>query len=316
MDPCESNPCPIGQQCVPDPKVCLSLLHKPCKQYECSKSCQKNYCFTTKLKLIYSVPVNATVNCSKLPQDPVCDTQNEEHTNGCFLLRHGRKFAYRGTCLNNCDHTSAICGANGKTYVSECAARADFVTVDYRGPCMTVGLIGDVKTEQCGVKVQCTPLPQEDCIGYTPPGACCPICGGVIRLLYSRKQIDRALYALHGHSLSSLTLKSILKALERQIQVAQCMLSGFLSIELDIIVLVQSTVADPSDLQLEACVREAEKLASLVVRQSPRVASELSLSALTAATIVHTTAQYSASVSMYRTEWYLIALLLMFRIFL
>lgn len=41
-------------------------------------------------------------------------------------------------------------------------------------------------------------------------------------------------------------------------------------------------------MQLEACVREAEKIASLVNMKSPRIASELSLSSLTLATIVHT----------------------------
>lgn len=44
----------------------------------------------------------------------------------------------------------------------------------------------------------------------------------------------------------------------------------------------------PSELQLEACLREAEKIASLVNTQSPRIASELSLSSLISATIVHT----------------------------
>lgn len=51
----------------------------------------------------------------------------------------------------------------------------------------------------------------------------------------------------------------------------------------------------PSELQLEACIREAEKIASLVNMQSPRIASELSLSSLTAASVVHT--QVSASTS-------------------
>lgn len=227
------------------------------------------------------------MNCSRLPQEPVCDTDNHQHPNSCYLVRRGKKLAYRGTCLSNCDHTSTICGANGKTYPSECAAIADFVTVDYVGLCNTVGLIADVKTIQCAA-VQCATLPTDDCIGYTPPGACCPICGGVIRFLYSRKQIDRALYALQGHSLNSLTLKSILSSLERQIQVAQCSLGGYLSVESDIVVVVRSTIKKPSALQLEACVREAEKLASLVRRQSPRVVSELSLSALTASTLVHT----------------------------
>lgn len=263
--------------------------------------------------MMCSVTVNSTVNCSRLSQDLVCDTDNHQHPNSCYLIRRGKKLAYRGPCLRNCDHTGVICGANGKTYPSECAAIADYVTVDYTGPCNTVGLIADVKTIQCA-NVQCATLPSDDCVGYTPPGACCPICGGVIRFLYSRKQIDRALYALQGHSLESLTLKSILSSLERQIQVAQCSLTGYLSVELDIVVIVRSTVQRPSELQLEACVREAEKLASLVRRQSPRVASELSLSALTASTLVHTIEHFNISVKLDSNFFIVILLLLFMRI--
>lgn len=123
--------------------------------------------------------------------------------------------------------------------------------------------------------------------GITPPGACCPVCAGAVRLLYSTQQINRALFTLQNRDTKPLTLRALLKALERQIQVAQCVLRGYLSVELDIIVLVQTTEPYPSALQLEACVREAEKIASLVNRQSPRVVSELSLSSLTAAKVVH-----------------------------
>lgn len=50
----------------------------------------------------------------------------------------------------------------------------------------------------------------------------------------------------------------------------------------------------PSAVQLEACLREAEKLSSLVNMQSPRIVSELSLSSLTAASIVHTEVTHSS----------------------
>lgn len=36
-DPCKNNPCPVGQKCVPDPTVCLTLMQKPCTQYQCGK---------------------------------------------------------------------------------------------------------------------------------------------------------------------------------------------------------------------------------------------------------------------------------------
>ncbi|GJQ88370.1 putative reversion-inducing cysteine-rich protein with Kazal, partial [Trypoxylus dichotomus] len=148
-------------------------------------------------------------------------------------------------------------------------------------------LITDKKKEQCpGIK--CRPLPDRNCLGFTPPGACCPICGGTLRLLFSRKQIDRALYALQKKDTYPLTLKAMLQALSRTIQVAQCALRGYLTIEMDIFVIVETTESNPSQLQLEACIREAEKIASLINTQSPRVASELSLSSLVLATPVHT----------------------------
>lgn len=78
-------------------------------------------------------------------------------------------------------------------------------------------------------------------LGITPPGACCPLCGGALRMLYSRKQIDRALYALPTPNTGPLYLRSTLLALERQIQLAQCRLRGYITIELDIFVLVQTT---------------------------------------------------------------------------
>lgn len=36
-DPCDPNPCSDDKQCIPARKVCLSLLHKPCPQFQCGK---------------------------------------------------------------------------------------------------------------------------------------------------------------------------------------------------------------------------------------------------------------------------------------
>lgn len=230
--------------------------------------------------------VNGTTNCHHLPGAPVCSINNTEYYNTCDLAHHNTRLAYQGPCLKHCRHEGTVCGFNGQTYVSECAALADMVLVDYMGPCIAVGLITDVKTKQCP-GVQCAPLPHQNCLGITPPGACCPICAGSLRLLYSRKQIDRAWYALQYKSTDFLTLKSLLKALERQIQVAQCALKGYLTIEMDIFVAVYTTEKYPSKIQLEACVREAEKIASLINMQSPRIVSELTLSSLTLANTIH-----------------------------
>ncbi|KAJ8956628.1 hypothetical protein NQ318_013982 [Aromia moschata] len=281
QNPCKPNSCPTGQKCVPKTQVCLSLMHKPCPQYEC---------------------INGSSICAQIPKDPVCDVDNHEYENSCFLAHHNAKLAYRGPCLNRCKFKGQVCGINGKTYISECAAFADMVAVDYEGPCIAVGLITQIKAQQCA-GVKCPQLQNPNCLGVTPPGACCPLCGGSVRILYSRKQIDRALYALQNQSTKPLNLRSILKALERQIQLAQCTLRGYVTVELDIFVIVQTTERYPSELQQEACIQEAEKIASLVNMQSPRIVSELSLSSLTAATTVHT--QVSASTSNFiSNSWY------------
>lgn len=276
-DPCERVKCTEGQRCVPARRVCLSLQYKTCQQHQC---------------------VDVSPSCSSVPHDPVCDADGEEHPNMCYLLLYGKSLAYRGPCLVNCGKNGPVCGVNGNTYLSECAASADYVSVDYYGPCVAVGFISDQATPQCSdAGVQCPPLVQPGCIGITPPGACCPVCAGALRFLYSQKQVDRVLYALKGGGVNALTVGAVLRALERQVQVAECVVRGYLTVELDLFVLVQAVgkLGGPSELQLEACIREAEKLASLVQRTSPRVLSELSLSVLTTAITVHVSVTDAAS---------------------
>lgn len=83
-----------------------------------------------------------------------------------------------------CNRTGPVCGIDGNTYSSECSALARHITVDYRGMCLAVGLIGDMPQPQCSEIVNCPPLARPGCLGVTPPGACCPICAGALRVLY------------------------------------------------------------------------------------------------------------------------------------
>lgn len=83
-----------------------------------------------------------------------------------------------------------------------------------------------------------------------------------------------------------LTLHAVLKTLASLIRTQDCRLSGFLTIEADIFVTVQNTLENASEIQVEACHREAEKIASLISTQSHRITSDLSLSALTVANIM------------------------------
>lgn len=105
-------------------------------------------------------------------------------------------------------------------------------------------------------------------------------------MVYSRKQIDRALYALQNQNTHLLTLQSVLRALAGLIRTSECQLSGFLTIESDIFVTVQSVQAEPSQIQMEACHREAEKIANHISTQSHRITSDLSLNAFTVANMV------------------------------
>ncbi|KAL1122056.1 hypothetical protein AAG570_003462 [Ranatra chinensis] len=274
-DPCASNPCSQSEICVPKRKVCLSKLYNICTQYVCGKI----FKFTV---------LNPSDSCNHLPDEPVCDTNGEQHSNLCFMLRHKKQLAYHGPCLPGCNNSGEVCGVDGTTYQSECLALSRMISIDYSGPCITVGLINENPQQQCANFVECPPLAEKDCLGYTPPGACCPICAGAVKMLFSQKQIDRALHALNGQPIEAFTVEAIIRGLQRQVGVAECSVRGHLTLEGDILVLVVPTVVGgPSVLRFEACLREAEKLAILVQRESPRIVSELSLSVLTAATIVH-----------------------------
>lgn len=86
---------------------------------------------------------------------------------------------------NGCNRTGEVCGIDGNTYSSECAAWARYIHVDYPGGCIAVGLIQEIAVQQCNDKIiNCPPLARPDCMGVTPPGACCPVCAGALRVLY------------------------------------------------------------------------------------------------------------------------------------
>lgn len=89
-------------------------------------------------------------------------------------------------CLQvGCNSTGLVCGVDGNTYPSECVAFAESMSVDYAGPCATSGFIGHNGRPNCarGV-VNCPKLPEQGCLGVTPPGACCPKCTGALRIMF------------------------------------------------------------------------------------------------------------------------------------
>ncbi|XP_018370423.1 PREDICTED: reversion-inducing cysteine-rich protein with Kazal motifs [Trachymyrmex cornetzi] len=265
--PCLHNPCDSSERCVRRPRVCLTALHKPCRQYEC-------------------VPIDC--NPRDESSGPVCDQENRQYPSVCAMIRAGATLGYRGPCLKGCSLRDWVCGINGETYANECAAWADKVVVDYEGPCVAVGLIGDETKPRCGDAVQCPPLKEPYCVGVTPPGACCPICGGAARLFYSKKQVDRIYYMMDEETdKDSVTLEALLVALGRQLQVAQCALRGMMTPDRDIFIVVQPITKKPSMLQLRACVTETEKLVTRISERSPLIAAEVPLGSLSRAEIAH-----------------------------
>ncbi|KOB77848.1 Serine protease inhibitor [Operophtera brumata] len=276
QDPCSSSEkCSMWRICLPVANVCLSKLQASCPQYMC---------------------LNTYDNCETQPPLPICDTGGRTHANPCYLIKSpGRRMAYWGPCMKRCSNNSTVCGLNGVTYNSECAAWSEFITVDYYGPCLAVGPISKLIEPKCTIdRIVCPPLKKANCLGFTAPGGCCPKCGGALRILYSQKQIDRALYGTNI-SASVINLQNILKALDRHVKIAECALRGYLTIEMEIFISIETVLQNATDLQLSVCVLEAEKLADMINRQSVLITSDLGLSALSYALTVHTYPTSAAS---------------------
>ncbi|XP_052848227.1 LOW QUALITY PROTEIN: reversion-inducing cysteine-rich protein with Kazal motifs [Drosophila gunungcola] len=293
------NSCPLGTQCLDNRKVCLASMQRPCLQYVC---------------------VNATAsNCSSFHQGEVCDIQGRTHPNACALLKANPQgqVAYWSACQSNryAASPSPVCGINGVTYKSSYAARAEYVMVDYIGRCREVGLLASDMGRRCRT-VQCPAPASKHCRLIVPPGACCPLCaGGAFRIIYSRKQFDRAMYGLRAQGSSLLTLHGVLQQLDGLVQVSECQLTGFLTMEVGIFVAVvpSSRIKRPTRLQLEACTREAEKISSLINAQSPRITTNLALSCLTVSHLLEPTPNGAKSYGSH-TTWILPLLLLAFRL--
>lgn len=172
-----------------------------------------------------------------------------------------------------------VCGINGVTYTHECAAWADYIVIDYRGRCRQVGLLVADMGPRCN-SVRCPHLQSPHCRRVVPPGACCAICAGAFRIVYSRKQIDRALYAVRAQNKDLLTLHSVLQALDALVQFSECQLTGFLTMEVGIFVALVPRATTPMRMQVEACAREAERISLMIESQSHEITTNLLLSGL------------------------------------
>ncbi|KAK6491831.1 reversion-inducing cysteine-rich protein with Kazal motifs-like isoform X2 [Huso huso] len=257
-DPCYPNNCAKGQRCLPKRKVCLtSVSDYICNQYKC---------------------VSKPTNCEKVEEDPVCDTDNVEHPNLCELYQRGKMLAYTGQCQDICKPEKPVCGHNGETYSSVCAAYSDRVAVDYLGHCHAVGVVSDSGTHTACAAITCPPLSASGCIPVIPPGACCPLCAGMLKVLWSKDQLN--VFAKINYK-QPVTVHNILRTLRLHISVPQCDIFGYLSIESEIVILIVPVDQQPTSLQIEACNKEAEKIDSLINYGSPTLVSHVPLSALT-----------------------------------
>jgi reversion-inducing cysteine-rich kazal motif protein len=155
--------------------------------------------------------------------------------------------------------------------------------VDYYGACKAVGLLD---TNHPCSNVKCPRNLPVNCLGFIPTGSCCPICGGAIKIMFSKKQIDRGLYALNNTQYELLTLKAILSSLQRLIKVSSCFLSGFLTFETDLYVIVYPIDKNPSMIEIEVCREEAMIISNLINIKSHHFSSSISLSSLVVANYV------------------------------
>ncbi|KAJ8277514.1 hypothetical protein GJAV_G00076000 [Gymnothorax javanicus] len=255
-DPCSPNPCQKNQRCIPNRRVCLSDTSDfPCKQYEC---------------------ISRPIVCDKTQLDPACDTANIEHSSLCLLHQRGKTLSYMGHCQDACRRPKPVCGHNGETYDTVCEAYSDRVAVDYPGRCHAVGAVSEYASDSGCNAVHCPPLSTKGCNPVTPPGACCPLCAGMLQILWNKGQMD-VFAGLNQNQ--PVTVHDILKILRLHISVPQCDIFGYLSIDSEIVVLIVPVDQQPTPLQVEACSKEAEKIDSLINYGSPTLVSHVPLSA-------------------------------------
>ncbi|XP_062335270.1 reversion-inducing cysteine-rich protein with Kazal motifs [Osmerus eperlanus] len=265
-DPCSPNPCEKNKRCIPNRRVCLSdLLSVPCHQYEC---------------------VVRPVTCDKTHLDPACDKDGNPHTNLCQLYQTGKTLAYMGQCQDACRKPQPVCGHNGETYNTVCEAFSDRVAVDYEGPCNAVGAVFEFASDSGCNMTPCPPLSTPGCTPVMPPGACCPLCAGMLQILWSSLQMDVFAKLNHG---KPVTVHDVLRVLRLHVSVPQCDIFGYLSIHSELVVLVVPVDQQPTPLQIEACSKEAEKIDALINYGSPTLVSHVPLSAFLTSEVMTST---------------------------
>ncbi|ELT93237.1 hypothetical protein CAPTEDRAFT_32393, partial [Capitella teleta] len=257
--PCQPNPCEPLQKCLPKRRICLDITSEDCSQYECA---------------------HLDNGCRKQKHSTVCNGTHD-FPSACVLMQHRQKLAYREHCMSGCQSSGVVCGINGETYSSECAAWADGVLLDYLGKCSAAGHLTNAFSQNWSCSNVICPNNSLSiiCKPFVPPGACCPICAGEIRVLYSQTAIQKAAQLTS----SPVSIADIRRILHHHIMVLECDLFAYLGIEGDLIIHVVPVVRSATPLQLEACRKESEKIGSLIISSSPTLTSHVVLATFIAA---------------------------------
>ncbi|XP_034244901.1 reversion-inducing cysteine-rich protein with Kazal motifs [Thrips palmi] len=254
LDPCAATAnatrCPANKRCLPDRRLCLSLLAQPCPQFKC---------------------VEAPPRCDRRADGPVCDTAGRTHANECSLLLAGASLRHRGACVPG----GPVCGADGYTYPSRGAAEEALVLVDYAGKC----------APDCGA-ARCPALPPGCKRGVRAWGACCDACVGVLHAAVNTKALDKAVLAVGKLAepwprvASVFSLRALLGQLQELVLEA-CAVRGHVTrTEQLVVVLRPGDAGDAASVR--ACYKEAERLAGLFEQSGARVQASLLLSAVVA----------------------------------
>jgi reversion-inducing cysteine-rich kazal motif protein len=182
LDSRGSNKCPTGSSCIGSLGPCLVGVNGTCQQTSCVGDSM----------------------CSQFGGRDVCTTSNVTLTDVCSLVRNQSQFAYWGSCKSECSLPNPICGADGNTYHTPCHAHSLHIPIDYSGRCHDDG---------CG-SVRCPPLQNDKCKPVTPPGACCPKCGGLLAVLFDKPQLLQDLPQMGMHTVR---VGEVLSRLEEKI---------------------------------------------------------------------------------------------------
>ncbi|XP_075259702.1 reversion-inducing cysteine-rich protein with Kazal motifs-like isoform X2 [Convolutriloba macropyga] len=274
---CWMSSCPFGYKCVTNREVCLSKTHE-CIQHRCVKEddCLQHVC-----------DEDGRTHASR------CDTDLPITTNG-----RRAEIAYPGRCDQKCE-MKKVCGTNGHTYSSACAAHQDRVLVDYPGKCRDFAIqLSDKEPRECyKIENTCSALPSF-CRGVHAFGVCCPICGAVARLIVVPDLVDMVHLTLVGNvshnPADQYTVRDVVLAVRQQITLPQCDVYGHLSLDDSVTLLFTVPVQSPSPTQVQACILESKRIISLVANRDITLISNIHLFPIVGADLEHSFVKFTA----------------------